>query len=937
MFHHAHHFSIHGGQFIFNSGSSGLHEPPLSQNATITYEKIKFATPAAPTVFTGRDGLVAEAVQELSQTKQAHLAILGVGGIGKTALALYIMKHEAIRDKFRDRSYFVPCEICSDASSLLQGILQALKLIVTEGHDPYETLERYLELSQDPMLLVLDNFETPWNTSGNQIAVQNLIEWIWDQELVSIVLTMRAADGPGSRKWYKLGGHSGLPTLDLDAAKQAFMLLSNSQSENVAKLDWLLEEVDCMPLAILLIAQLKRQLSIDTLIKKWKQQKTRMLKSGAASSRHTSVAISIDISLQILQASSNEECIGILPILSFLPNGVPLWQETLKHLIVEPDIDLEVSVISLLESALAYQENECLKMLSPIREYLQSKYPTQEDHLNQMGKYYVKLLRDHSPGQGQDIIEIHSSNITKVLETLLQMSTRREYLDCLYDFAEYGKFSSISVELIDIALAQKWDESYEEEIKLRFEKERRLSWMGYQERAIAEIETIQARLKDGNIPQIEESRVTKIAMCLKCLGDIFRMQNNYPEAKLLLTEAKTQFEKAGEQFGAAQCIQRLGDIFIIQNNYPEAELLLTEAKTQFENAGKPLGAAQCIQRLGDICRMQNNYLKAKLLLTEAKSQYEKVGHQLGVAQCNQFLGDICRMQNNYPEAKFLLTEAKNQFEKLGYPLGAAQCTRRLGDICRMQSNYSEAKLLLTEAKTQFQKVGYQLGDAQCIRSLGDICKMQNNHSEAKLLVTEAKTQFQKVGHQLGVAQCNQFLGDSCRMQSNFFEAKLLLTEAKNQFQKLGYPLGDAQCIRSLGDICRMQSNYHEAKLLLTEAKTQFEQVGEQLGVAQCIQCLGDICRMQGEYPEAKLLLTEAKTQFDKVGHQLGAAQCAESLGDIFGRQGNSGDAQVAVVPNHNFNVGRLRKAIGSLGKATKRLMRPKRTSKMPSNSILNHS
>ncbi|KAE9382488.1 hypothetical protein BT96DRAFT_1010556 [Gymnopus androsaceus JB14] len=124
------------------------------------------------------------------------------------------MENKAVMDKFKNKNYFVPCEICSDASSIIQGMLQAMGL-------------------SDPTLLVLDNFETPWNTNGDQMAVQNLIEWICDQELVSVVLTMRATDGPGSCRWYKLGGHSGLPTLDLEPARQAFMLISNSQSENI--------------------------------------------------------------------------------------------------------------------------------------------------------------------------------------------------------------------------------------------------------------------------------------------------------------------------------------------------------------------------------------------------------------------------------------------------------------------------------------------------------------------------------------------------------------------------------------------------------------------------------------------------------------------------------------------------------------------------------
>lgn len=208
----------------------------------------------------------------------------------------------------------------------------------------------------------------PWHNASDQNTVLNLIEQMMSQKSLSIVLTMRASDGPGNHQWYRLGGHSGLPTLDLTAAKEAFMLISNSQSESVEKLDWLLKEVDCMPLAILLIAQLKKYLSLDMLIEKWKSQKTKMLKTGVTANRHTNLSSSIDISLEVLLGSRNSKCIVILPILSYLPNGVPLWKDNLHKLIVEPDFDIEESVISLFEFALIYEESNSLKMLSPIRE-----------------------------------------------------------------------------------------------------------------------------------------------------------------------------------------------------------------------------------------------------------------------------------------------------------------------------------------------------------------------------------------------------------------------------------------------------------------------------------------------------------------------------------------------------------------------------------------
>ncbi|KIK56211.1 hypothetical protein GYMLUDRAFT_821536 [Collybiopsis luxurians FD-317 M1] len=97
MFNQAHSFSIHGGQFIYNAGS-GMQ---TVQNPIITYEQIKLKTPTAPSVLTGRDELIGEAVHKLCQDEPAHLAILGAGGMGKTSLALHILKNEQVREKFQ--------------------------------------------------------------------------------------------------------------------------------------------------------------------------------------------------------------------------------------------------------------------------------------------------------------------------------------------------------------------------------------------------------------------------------------------------------------------------------------------------------------------------------------------------------------------------------------------------------------------------------------------------------------------------------------------------------------------------------------------------------------------------------------------------------------------------------------------------------------------
>ncbi|KAE9409619.1 hypothetical protein BT96DRAFT_1012575 [Gymnopus androsaceus JB14] len=849
---------------IYNQGLAGGES---RQNATITYENIKLATPTASGVFTGRDELVIAGVEMLCKRDQAHLAILGAGGMGKTSLALHIMENVDVRQKFQEQRYFVPCEVLLDAPSLIQGLLQILKLSISEGKDGYEILEAYLQSSQEPILLVLDNFETPWYFSKNQKALQNLIEKIRDQKKVSITITMRGAEGPGDIEWEKLGGKSGLPSLTLDAARKTFLTISPNTKES-EELDTLLKELDCMPLAILLMAQLSRRLPLKVLVKNWSKSKTDMLRNGNQDNRLTSMNTSIDLSLKML-VSQDPGSVKILPWLAYLPNGVPFWSLSLPQLAPDFGEDLEMSVIHVIDSGLIYEEGTSLKMLSPICEYVQTKHPATQHHLNQMSNFYAQLLQNlpDSELKAQDILEVHSANISRVFTRQFEIAPHQVHLEALYHFCDFPKFYPQTLPMLEKALSQVWNGGEKEHNKIRFLKVGIMRWMGYHEQAILELQTIQATVRQVKsrrkyLPHKTQNgwqtEAETLAKCDQEIGLTYQMKQKYPEAMEKLTDAKSQFEKIGNQLRAVQCLQSLGVIHHMQDEYPEAREKLTDAKSQFEKIGDQLGAAQCLQSLGNIHHMQDEYPEAMESSQMQNPSLRRLGINRGCTVPEKF-GNIHHMQDEYPEAMEKLTDAKSRFEKIGYQRGAAQCLRSLGDIHHMQDEYPEAMEKLTDAKSQFEKIGDQLGAAQCLKSLGDIHHMQHEYPEAMEKLTDAKSHFEKIGDQLGATQCLQILGDIHRMQHKYPEAMEKLTDAKSEFEKIGNQLGAAQCLQSLGNSHCMQDEYPEAMEKLTDAKSQFESIGNQLGAAQCLQRLGDIHHMQDEYAEAMEKLTDAKS------------------------------------------------------------------------------
>jgi len=110
--------------------------------------------PLQPTPFIGRSEEIADIVQMLANPTCRLLTLIGLGGIGKTCLALQIAKK---LDSFRHGIHFVPLQHVHSTDFLASAIADALNISLS-GHEKLE-MQLLNILRNKEMLLLLDNFE----------------------------------------------------------------------------------------------------------------------------------------------------------------------------------------------------------------------------------------------------------------------------------------------------------------------------------------------------------------------------------------------------------------------------------------------------------------------------------------------------------------------------------------------------------------------------------------------------------------------------------------------------------------------------------------------------------------------------------------------------------------------------------------------------------
>ncbi|KAJ7025633.1 hypothetical protein C8F04DRAFT_131623 [Mycena alexandri] len=367
-----------------SDGASSIQSSRLQGHST---SSVLSLLPPPPQIFRGRE-IELEAVLLTLLGDSPWVAIVGSGGVGKTTLATAALHHPDIVAKYTNR-HFIQCETANSAKALIYILGSHLGL--ESSKSPAQDICDHLRVgSPTQTLLVFDNFETPWEPRASRGDVEGVLSMLVDIAGVAILVTMRGAERPASVKWSRPFLPQ-LKPLTAHAARQTFIDIADEPAGPVedTALAGLLEATGNLPLAISLMANVASYEGYIAALSRWEAERTKLISEGNDKRSNLEKSILVSVNSHRLSATPNAK--RLLGLLSILPDGTSDVELTQSGIPI-PDI-LHIKSL-LLGTSLAYLDYDGrIKVLAPIREYMNTHFPVSTSLFQPMRSYLYEMLR----------------------------------------------------------------------------------------------------------------------------------------------------------------------------------------------------------------------------------------------------------------------------------------------------------------------------------------------------------------------------------------------------------------------------------------------------------------------------------------------------------------------------------------------------------------
>ena len=650
--------------------------------------------PPAPKACFGRDDLIDEVVT-LAESL-TPVALIGVGGIGKTSIALTVLHDDRVKQRFGENRRFIRCD---QFPTTLDHLLNRLSEVIGAGvENPKDLTSLRPFMSSKDMMIVLDNAESILDPEGTDVEIYDLVEELSKLPTLCLCITSRISTIPPGCRTVEV------PVLSMDASQSVFYHTYKFEKE-LDLANNILEQLEFHPLSITLLATVGHQNKwrMDRLKREWEKRRTSVLQTRHKKSFAAAIELSLASPMFREFGSDARELLGVV---AFFPQGVDENHIDWLFPTVPDGMDIFDGFCVL---SLTSRSNGFITMLAPLRDYLSPNDPKLSPLLcTAKDRYFIRMSVDLDPNQ---------SNFKETWWIISEDANVEHLLDV---------FTTIDADSDDV-----WDACAKFMAHLYWHKPR-------------------LTLLAPKIEGLSNSHCHK-SRCLGRLAELFGSTGNHMERERLLSCALKLERERGSDIGVARALRHLCNANLHMSHYDEGVQRAREGLEIYERLGDTGGQAECLIQLAWLFLGRKRLEAAEEAASCAIHLLPETGYQFLVCDFHKVLGLIYRSKGKIEKATHHLEAALGIASSFDWHHRLFDIHSSLVILLHDQGRLDSADVHAEHAKSYAVNDPYSLGQAMMLQTM--VWLAQYKFEEARSEALRAAGIFEKLGFSSVVKTC----------------------------------------------------------------------------------------------------------------------------------------------------------------------------------------
>ena len=222
-------------------------------------------------------------------------------------------------------------------------------------------------------------------------------------------------------------------------------------------------------------------------------------------------------------------------------------------------------------------------------------------------------------------------------------------------------------------------------------------------------------------------------------GQLARLQGNFALSRSHLDRSMRLTEELADRQGMAWCHHELGHLARAEGNLPAARGHFAQAVTINRDLGNLAGLADSETYLGVVLQAEGEIDTARECMLDAlRISPDSQNWRMKPAALYR-LGALERDSGNYSAARDMITEALKIYDGVRNRHGQAECHLNLAIIDRLTGSYEQARQHLNEALGIYVELGYQQGEADTYAERASTADKDGDPALSRVLRQRADT------------------------------------------------------------------------------------------------------------------------------------------------------------------------------------------------------